>query len=350
MNENKLILDKKLTKTTLNSLKNRGLSGIMNIGNTCFMNAAIQCLSNTNKLTWYILSGVIDENISKNKKEYILLNEYRRLLTGMWEDNCIVKPLSFKETLSLFKSQYIGTNQHDSHEVIITIINLLHNICSYEVNITIEGNVKNDIDKLMIDAIKSWEKMFKNEYSFIVELFYGQFHSRTTCVKCNSYTNTFDPYCYISLPINNKTKTIYDCFSSFTNSEILDSDNKWKCNSCNHYSNAHKKIVLWKTPEILIISFKRFTYDGNKINNCINFPINGLNLQKWTNGYDKYASLYDLYSVCNHTGSVDFGHYYSFCKNMNNNWYCYNDASVTNLEPNKIVSQNAYILFYQKRK
>lgn len=58
---------------------------------------------------------------------------------------------------------------------------------------------------------------------------------------------------------------------------------------------------------------------------------------------------YDLYSVINHSGTLNRGHYTSICKNKDDhNWYCYNDSTVNQINTNQIITNEAYVLFYYK--
>ncbi len=333
-----------------NKYKDMGLSGLVNLGNTCYLNSTIQSLSYTVPLTEYFLSGNYKEELNLEKEEYKMCNEYYRLLQGLWEDNCIVKPVSFKETLGGFKSMFKGYQQQDAQEALISLMDLLHMGSSYEVKIKITGQAKNETDKMMVESIKSWKKYFKNEHSLIMELFYGQYISKLCCKTCKKSSTTYDPFCIISLPITQNCLNIYDCFDNFSIQETLEEDNKWKCENCNNFSNASKEIKLWKSPEILIILFKRFDFlVGQKINKKIEFPFDELNLNKYVGGYDKNNSIYELYAIINHIGpDMRAGHYYSYCKNYNGKWYEFNDSDVKEL--NRVSMDNAYVIFYKKKK
>ena len=82
----------------------------------------------------------------------------------------------------------------------------------------------------------------------------------------------------------------------------------------------------------------------------VNFPLCGLDLSKYVIGYNKTSYIYDLYGVCNHSGSVDGGHYTAFVKNANGKWYLFNDTSVSEVgNTNNIISPKAYCFFYRKR-
>jgi ubiquitin C-terminal hydrolase len=80
----------------------------------------------------------------------------------------------------------------------------------------------------------------------------------------------------------------------------------------------------------------------------VDFPLENLDLSKYIIGYNKESYIYDLYGVCNHSGSVMGGHYTSFIKNANGKWYHFNDTNV--LEVKDIITAKAYCFFYRKRK
>ena len=108
--------------------------------------------------------------------------------------------------------------------------------------------------------------------------------------------------------------------------------------------------MFWSFPTILVIDIKRFNSTNRKNQIMIDFPLKKLDLSKYVIGYNKESYIYDLYGVCNHSGSSLGGHYTSFIKNANGKWYHYNDSDVSEVsEENHIISPKAYCFFYRKR-
>lgn len=156
-----------------------------------------------------------------------------------------------------------------------------------------------------------------------------------------------------------------DCFSAFTQQEELGDEDTWLCPNCHrHQHGTTKSLNLCSLPDIMIVHLKRFRQDGDnrsKLNTLIRFPITDLDMtdhltkgQSLTNGQSDSIRqsdyIYDLYGVCNHEGDMSQGHYKAVCKNpLNGRWYVYDDAKVSELREDQIVTRMAYLLFYRRQ-
>jgi len=150
---------------------------------------------------------------------------------------------------------------------------------------------------------------------------------------------------------------VTDCIDEFVKEEVLRKSEAWYCSKCKAHKTATKKFDLWKTPDVLIIHLKRFSYNRyfrDKLDTAVDFPLEGLDMGKWVaNGDYKKNSVYDLYAVSNHFGGCGGGHYTAFAKNiLDRKWYNLDDSHVSLLgNPREQVrSKAAYVLFYKKRK
>ncbi|RDW65427.1 hypothetical protein BP5796_10119 [Coleophoma crateriformis] len=147
--------------------------------------------------------------------------------------------------------------------------------------------------------------------------------------------------------------TLEDCLNEFGKEEILSEQDTWYCPRCKEHRRASKKFELWKTPDILVMHLKRFSSSAmrrDKLDVFVDFPIEGLDLtSRVIEKADGKAEIYDLIAVDDHWGGLGGGHYTAFAKNFNDDqWYEYNDSSVSKTEKN-IVSSSAYLLFYRRR-
>lgn len=342
---------------SLSTLKDKGLTGLRNLGNTCFMNSVLQCVSNTEYFTLYILSNRFYEDRNIKKREIRLLREYSKLINAMWESNCVVDPTTFKHEFGQFKDCYLGYNQQDANELFMRLMELLHNACSFQASIEPVGKANTEIDKLQIESIKEFAFHFKKSYSYVVDCFAGQFFGITVCSKCRYTSKKFDPFFNITLEIPTGegmgSVDLHSCFKHHCKMEILKGDDKWYCEGeCKSKQNAYRRITIWKTPVCLVLCLKRFafTMGARKINTLVDFPLDGLDLFEYVKaGNDATKSVYDLYGVVNHTGDAMGGHYFSYCKNRNGKWYNFNDTGVSEIDKSTIVTPMAYMLFYEKR-
>ncbi len=336
----------------LDDFKGNGLSGLVNYGNTCYMNSAIQCLSNIPKLTFYFKSKRFIKDLNEESDERNLVVQWYKLVEGIWSSNCVISPQSFRREVKLLALKqglnlnFVGNGQNDVQEFLLFMIDNMHNALNKKVNMVISGTVCNDLDKAALEAMKSWKIYFKDNYSIFVDLFYSQLSSSIYSLKGELLSTTYDPCCFYALPITGSSKNLYDCFDNFTSNDKLDGDNKWLNEKTNEYLEVNKKINFWSLPKILIIVLKRFDNHGRKNNSLIKFPFE-LDLCKYCVGYKKNTYKYNLISVANHIGSLNSGHYFSYVKNTNDNWYKYDDTMVSQISKSDIVSESAYCLFYQ---
>lgn len=340
-------------KLKKSSYVKKGLSGLINTGNKCFLVSTLQCLFHTLKLTDYFLSRqhlVEDsDNTNPKKVEYYIVLSYVQLLNNAWESNQLLKPKSFTENLSKFVKKYYTNQQQDSHECLLYILDLLHRGLSYEIEIEITGQIKNDKDQLMKNSLDCWTKFYENNYSYIIEMFNGMLYNQVICNNCNAVDDVFEPFNCLSVDISNTHDTLSNCLNTyFKDRDIIEN---WKCDKCNEFG-CNKNTKCWSLPNYLIIQLKRFTNSGHKKCVHIDFPIDNLNLTPFISDRknDPNNYIYSLYAVNYHSGSLDSGHYWSCCKNMDDNWYLFNDGNVSKVNNIKdLITKDAYILFYHRK-
>ena len=340
-------------KIKKNVYTGKGLCGLINLGNKCYMNSILQCLSNTLSLTDYIISGDYKEDQTiQNKKtsaNYIL-NSYILIINNIWELNQLIRPKSFVENISKFHPKYFSLEQQDSHECLLYIIDLLHQALKYEIEIDIKGEVKTNSDILMKQNLDTWTQFYENDYSFFIELFNGSTLSKSVCNNCKFTFIKFDPFNNLNIDITDDN--LDSCLTNYFSTEKLQN---WICEKCQK-SGCEKTVTLWSVPDYLIIHFKRFTSDGEKKLTCVNFPLSDLDITNCINSEQNTNNkfIYDLYAINHHSGStMDCGHYWSSCKNLDGNWYNFNDADVSRYSNENLSQQlnvDAYILFYQRKK
>jgi ubiquitin carboxyl-terminal hydrolase 8 len=337
--------------------KNKGLSGLGNLGNTCFINSCMQILSHTYELNSFLDLETYKSKLNR-KSDSTLLIEWDNLRKIMWNDNCIISPGKFIKTIQKVAQvkgleMFTGYSQNDLPEFLLFLIDCFHTSLSREIKMTISGKPENDTDKIAIQCFEMIKNMYSKEYSEVWNLFYAVHVSEITNLDTNEKIKTTpEPYFMIDLPIpeNNKSPSLIECFNLYVEGETLTGDNKWFNEETKERINIRKKILFWSFPNILVIDFKRFNAQFQKNQILITFPFDNLDLSEYVIGYKKESYKYELYGVCNHSGGVMGGHYTAYVKNANGKWYHFNDTSVSEVGVQEsIISPKAYVLFYRKK-
>ncbi|KAJ3206717.1 CSN-associated deubiquitinating enzyme Ubp12 [Clydaea vesicula] len=185
-----------------------GVTGLNNLGNTCFMNSSLQCLSNAAPLTAYFLSKGWESELNPDNPMGAggkVAEDYAKLIRDLWETGenrpTSVAPRSFKYTMGQFNSMFSGYHQQDSQELLGSLLDGLHEDLNrikkkpYTEIPDMEGKSDEEI------ANKMWELYKLRNDSIIVDLFQGEYRSKVVCNTCKRETVTFDPYMFLTLPI-----------------------------------------------------------------------------------------------------------------------------------------------------
>lgn len=339
--------------------ENKGLSGLANLGNTCFINSCLQVLSHTYELNDFLEKKTYLNKLN-NKYDSALLIEWDSLRQLLWEKNCIISPNKFITTIQKVakikeRDLFTGYSQNDLPEFLLFLIDCFHNSLSREINMTISGNIENETDKIALQCFEMVKNMYSKDYSEIWNMFYAVHVSEIISLNTKKQIKiTPEPFFMIDLPIpsDNKDPSLIDCFNLYVEGEILSGENGWLNETTNEREDIIKKISFWSLPNILVIDFKRFNSRNQKNQILITFPLDNLDLSNYVIGYKKNSYIYELYGVCNHSGNVLGGHYTAYVKNANNKWYHFNDTTISEISESNIssiVSPRAYCLFYRKK-
>ena len=337
-----------------NKYKGLGLTGLGNLGNTCFLNSTLQCISHTYEFNEYLESKKWMNTVNE-ETDSLLLIEWDNLRKMMWEENCVISPGRFVGTVQKIASikkrdLFTGFAQNDLPEFLLFLMDCFHNSIRRKVTMNVNGKIKNKKDKIAKDCYTMIKNMYSKDYSEIIEMFYGIHVSSVYNTENELLNNTPEPYFLLSLPIpqDKNEPTLYDCFDLYTESETLIGDNQYSYKDTK--IDAQREIKFWSFPKILVIDLKRFNASNRKNQKLVNIPLDKLDLSNYCIGYNKSQYIYELYGICNHSGGVMGGHYTSYVKNASGVWYHFNDTSVQKIEDeSKLITNKAYCLFFRKK-
>ena len=342
------------------------LIGLNNIGATCYMNASLQCLSNTKELTEFFLNNYKD----KNKKKHIITYEYYELIKNLWNEknnNKPYSPYSFKDVLSQENELFAGIQANDSKDLINFLIERLHQ----ELNVIKEKNNNENFYQINQlnenEALQFFLKDFTSSFNSIIsKLFYGILETKSQCKGCNMIKFNFQLYSFLEFPLQhinqyfynngkrplftqdgkNPDVDLYECFEYNRKIDLMNGENQMYCNICNKLCDATYTNFIYSGPNYLIINLNR---GRGAVYECkVNFP-EQLNLFNYVS-YKHGITAYELYAVICHLGPSSMsGHFVAYCRNrIDNKWYLYNDAFVSLCDKPKQYNEGMpYILFYR---
>ncbi|XP_010259741.1 PREDICTED: uncharacterized protein LOC104599075 [Nelumbo nucifera] len=305
--------------------------GLLNCGNSCFANVVLQCLGFTRPLVAYLLEKGHRRECRRN--DWCFLCE---LQTHVERASQSLHPFSPINILSRLPN--IGGNlgygkQEDAHEFMRFAIDTMQSVC---------------LDKF------GGEKVLppsSQETTLIQHIFGGHLQSEVICTQCNKISNRCENMMDLTVEIHGDATSLEECLDQFTVKEWLDGENMYKCDGCNEYVKAWKRLTIHQAPNILTIALKRFQSGRfGKLNKKVTFP-ETLDLGPYMNEARGGADLYRLYAVVVHVDMLNasfFGHYICYVKDFRGKWYRVDDCKVMTVELDEVLSQGAYMLLYSR--
>uniref|UniRef100_A0A8C0V4V1 Ubiquitin carboxyl-terminal hydrolase 32 n=1 Tax=Cyanistes caeruleus TaxID=156563 RepID=A0A8C0V4V1_CYACU len=183
----------------------KGATGLSNLGNTCFMNSSIQCVSNTQPLTRYFISGRHLYELNRTNPIGMkghMAKCYGDLVQELWSGTQKnIAPLKLRWTIAKYAPRFNGFQQQDSQELLAFLLDGLHEDLNRVHDKPYVELKDSDGRPDWEVAAEAWENHLRRNRSIVVDLFHGQLKSQVKCKTCGHISVRFDPFNFLSLPL-----------------------------------------------------------------------------------------------------------------------------------------------------
>lgn len=360
-----------------NKLRGKRVVGLRNLGNTCFMNAVLQSLSNIQEFCYYFKQlPSFDGQKSDGKRVYqsrgfkdtsdtLMTEELRKVIISLTQGGTkgAISPESLFLVIWKVVPRFRGYQQQDAHEFLRYMLDRLHT----ELLHLLPDFTLHDSSYISLAQ--------KGKSSIVTSVFGGTLQSEVRCLNCCTESKKHDPFLDLSLDIPDKFQfhhkkskegeetsppcSISDCLTSFIEVEELAETELYYCSSCKSKQRSTKRFWIRRLPNVLCLHLKRFRWHNffrTKIDTHVLFPVTALDMSHFvlnslrdTRRSGTGSNLYDLAAVIVHHGSgAGSGHYTAFAIN-DGQWFHFNDSTVRPTEADVVAKCKPYILFYIRR-
>lgn len=344
-------------------LEGKGVVGIVNVGNTCYANAAIQLFRHCSEWSSFCLQGLAQKEVQDSTtKPAKVLHAYLELLKPLWAASkpAYIQPGAFWDTLrevlqGTLYEDFLRRIPHDAHEFLTWCMDQQFMATQKPCHLSLlPPKNKNDPKEAMArEAIQAWIDAFKHQYSPLTDLCFGLIRKTSTCQGCGAETRAWETFNMLKVqpPTSNMAScTLHDMLACELENEIIED---YACDTCKERCTILRKHRIWRLPRNLFVVVKRFHPNGTKNNTPVSFD-GGEILFK-----DMFAEespekskmyTYKVFGTVDHHGSHMGGHYTAQAYNpLSHTWWLYDDETAHALEAGPTFGSSTYILGFSAK-
>ena len=361
-----------------------GLRGSVNMGNTCFLASILQTLVSTAPVVEYFLREnhtrraggcEIDDCVACAFDEYVSkAYDDARVATSSAPSTASTALVAGELLYAWWVNEpsMAKEQQQDAHEFFLSFLSVAHaNVLGRSIRprkkravglaalLSLEAAFGDDDED---EYERSRNEAAKEDAATCECVFHtafaGVLRSDIACASCGASTTTREATTGVSLDVPPATKSsrvsLMECLSNFTAVETIENASRRVCSACAVVSESHGKQTRFeRVPKILNFHFKRFEGDFKSMRKNdihVDFPFD-LDMSPYR-AHDcketNHDAAYELYSVVQHSGVLEGGHYVAYVR-RDGAWFLCDDAVVREADENEVKSSQAFMLFYKLR-
>ncbi|KWU46267.1 cysteine proteinase, partial [Rhodotorula sp. JG-1b] len=273
------------------------VTGLVNLGNSCYLASIVQVLLATPPLEEFFLDDDYLREINTANRlgsggELAEVRKQPHFIRGSMSS---ADPEAFTdEALARWAPQYSDESQQDAHECLLSLLDGLHE----DLNLVlrppppVETSPARELALQQLPEVVAadmvWKEYRDRQDSVIVDFFHGQVRNRMECLRCHTTSSTFHAFQTLSLALprahsntnsNARRRVVptdlQGCIADYLQEEILRGENAWRCPTCKSPQVASKRVSIARLPQFLVIHLQRFAYNARKITTPISFPLSG---------------------------------------------------------------------------